>query len=101
MAMVTVKPTIKGTKQDYSYNNVPDGDFFIWNQSLWMKSDWGEQDAICIRSGSSSYKHGDTDENFCAKSFIPVDVEINWKPKAGKPEKKASKKKTKKTKKKG
>ena len=58
------------------YQHLDDGDFFLFDDVLYMKFDYNSnQFALCIGNVES-----DTLEDMCGEAVIPVDVTMNWTP---------------------
>lgn len=77
--MVKITPRMPKVPKSKEYEDMKSGEFFLSGDSLYIKCDVGNQDAVCIQDGMLH-------NEFCNFETIPVDVEIKWtrKPKVDK-----------------
>lgn len=68
-----VSPAIALKPVGVSYENLNDGDCFIYQKKLFIKMDIMDQEAISL-DGNREWE-----TNMCDKVIIPVDVKITWK----------------------
>ena len=67
-----VSPKINLEVPGVTYNDLSDGDCFIMDKQLWIKSDtYDYQNATNLITGEIT-------EDLCDQVVIPVDVEIKW-----------------------
>ena len=55
------------------YNELNDGDAFLYEGKLWIKMDICDQDAICLDKDTGY------ESCLCDEIVEPVDITINWK----------------------
>ena len=71
-----VSPAIPSKNSDVTtYDDLGDGDCFLWDGRLMMKCDISNQEALDLNNGSYQ------DDMCNGGVFIPVDVKITWKKK--------------------
>ena len=71
-----VSPAIPSKNPDViKYDDLSDGDCFLWNGHLMMKCDINDQEAFDLNNGSYQ-------DYMCNEGvIIPVDIQITWKKK--------------------
>lgn len=70
-----VSPAIPSKNLGNTYDDLSDGDCFLWNGHLMMKCNVNEQEAFDLDTGNYQ-------EDMCDQGVIvPVDIQITWKKK--------------------
>jgi len=71
-------PTEQVSKNVYA-DELDNGDAFIWQGGLWIRCDWGEQEAVLISPKSNDWTKGFIKTEMCEeRGLIPVDITIKW-----------------------
>ena len=74
-AVCRVHPPVIGCKHGPCYEDLKNGDAFIFDGAIWMKCHCDEQEAIRLEDGAIKY-------DMCGKGgIIPVAIKVTWTPK--------------------
>ena len=67
-----ISPKIPPQESGVVYGDLKDGDCFLCQNALWIKSDCGSQEAVNLANGGMGC-------DFCEQgNVIPVDIKVTW-----------------------
>ncbi len=70
---VKVTPKIPKPNKAVDYEEISNGDTFLYTDGLYVKHDFGNQEAVSLMG------EGLWVDDMCGELVVPVDIEIKWK----------------------
>ena len=67
-----VQPGGPSADQLVDYADLDDGDAFVYEEQLFIKYDYSQQEGVCLDESAC------TCEDMCGTMVLPVNIEVKW-----------------------